>query len=262
MNKRWLVLSPHLDDAAFSVGPLIAGMTTVRPITVATAFTGSVTRPQGFALACQIDKGLPPDADYMALRRQEDIEWAEHLGATTIHGSLKEAPHRGYENAAALFSGIHSADFVGAALEVWLSRIVADLEPDLIFLPLGIGGHVDHLWLRQAASAVLSNRVPLVYYCDQPYCAKNHQSPMHPRLSETDNLDAYRITLDPVTARDALDANEAYRTQIPFQFGTVKQMRHQLQCAWEETLYLFVNESAVSHINQITQSVSDMYARS
>jgi hypothetical protein len=39
-------------------------------VTVATAFTRSVPDPQGFALACQLDKGLPPEVDYMALRRR------------------------------------------------------------------------------------------------------------------------------------------------------------------------------------------------
>ena len=262
MKKHWLVLSPHLDDAAFSVGPLIAGATADRPVTVATAFAGSVARPRGFALACQTDKGLPADADYMALRRREDLEWAERLGATTIHGSLREAPHRGYDSAAALFSGIHSADFVGTALENWLSRIVAELEPELVFLPLGIGSHVDHVWLRQAAETALSHRVPLVYYGDQPYCAKRQQSPMDTRLPHANDLAAYSVTPDAAAVREALSASEAYRTQIPFQFGTCRQMRHQLRLAWEESLYLFLTESATHHTAQISQSVSHMYARS
>src|SRR5438309_440747 len=37
-----------------------------------TAFTATVLPATGFALACQLDKGLSPEVDYMALRRDEE----------------------------------------------------------------------------------------------------------------------------------------------------------------------------------------------
>ena len=68
-----LALSPHLDDAAFSCGGLLAGLSAAGwRVVVATVFTASVPEPKGFALACQTDKGLDPSVDYMALRRTED----------------------------------------------------------------------------------------------------------------------------------------------------------------------------------------------
>ena len=42
-------------------------------VTVLTCFTRSVPDPTGFALACQLDKGLPAEADYMALRRADQL---------------------------------------------------------------------------------------------------------------------------------------------------------------------------------------------
>ena len=262
MKRPWLVLSPHLDDAAFSVGPLIAGATRDRPVTVATAFTESVAEPRGFALACQTDKGLPPEADYMALRRREDIEWATHLGATTMHGPFREAPHRGYDSAEALFSGIHSADCIGEALAGWLSATIAEQEPALVFLPLGVGSHVDHLWLRQAAETALPDALPRVYFADQPYCAKRGYALADLRQSHAEGLAAHRVTPDPATVHTALDANEAYETQIPFQFGTCGQMRRQLRHAWSESLFLFPTESATRYTAQLSQPASHLYARS
>ena len=44
-------------------------------VTVVTCFTRSVPDPQGFALACQLDKGLGPEVDYMALRRAFGMLW-------------------------------------------------------------------------------------------------------------------------------------------------------------------------------------------
>ena len=61
-----LFLSPHLDDVAFSCGATVAKLARDGRAVVATMFTASVAAPRGFALACQTDKGLPEDADYMA----------------------------------------------------------------------------------------------------------------------------------------------------------------------------------------------------
>ncbi len=68
-----LALSPHLDDAVFSAGGLLASLAAQGwRVVMATTFTQSVPDPKGFALACQLDKGLGPEVDYMALRRDED----------------------------------------------------------------------------------------------------------------------------------------------------------------------------------------------
>ena len=107
MSHSALFLSPHLDDVAFSCGGtltrLIAEGWQVRLCTV---FTASVPDPQGFALACQMDKGLAADVDYMALRRAEDDEFARLAGVLdSIHLTYREAPHRGYSDAPDLFRG-------------------------------------------------------------------------------------------------------------------------------------------------------------
>ena len=75
-------------------------------------FTGNVAEPQGFALACQLDKGLGPEVDYMALRRAEDAQACGRIGATPIHLPMLEAPHRGYADAAELFRPPRCDDIV------------------------------------------------------------------------------------------------------------------------------------------------------
>jgi LmbE family N-acetylglucosaminyl deacetylase len=262
MKQYWLVLSPHLDDAAFSLGPLIASATMNCAVTVATAFTASVAEPSGFALACQTDKGLPVEADYMALRRQEDIKWASQLNTTTHHGPLPEAPHRGYNSAEALFSGIHGHDRVGEALTGWLSQTIAEFTPDLVFVPLGVGNHVDHLWLRHAAETALPDGLAVIYYQDQPYCWKRRHSPKDLSQSHAKGLAIHRLIPNRTAVHRALNANECYATQIPFQFGSCTAMHQQLRQAWEKSLLLFPNESAAPHTAQISQQASQAYARS
>jgi hypothetical protein len=102
--SRVLAVSPHLDDAVFSAGARLAEHAMAGDaVMVVTCFTGNVAEPQGFVLACQLDKGLPADIDYMALRRAEDEAACALIGAEPLHLPLLEAPHRGYDSAVALF---------------------------------------------------------------------------------------------------------------------------------------------------------------
>ena len=140
--KTAIFISPHLDDAAFSVGGMLAAHARAGDrVTVVTCFTGNVARPQGFALACQLDKGLGPEIDYMALRRAEDLAACAVIGAAAIHLPFLEAPHRGYADAAELFAGRRMDDGVLGPLAYALATLVKDLSPDLLLGPLAIGDH-------------------------------------------------------------------------------------------------------------------------
>ena len=116
MTSTALAISPHLDDAVFSCGGTLATLASSGwRVVVATLFTQSVMNPAGFALACQLDKGLDASVDYMALRRAEDADACARLGVEPHWMALPEAPHRGYESAGALFGPVLPTD---AALDL------------------------------------------------------------------------------------------------------------------------------------------------
>ncbi|MDP9434531.1 MAG: PIG-L family deacetylase, partial [Actinomycetota bacterium] len=167
---RVLAVSPHLDDAVFSVGGLLAVLADAgHEVTVVTCFTASVPGPTGFPLACQTDKGLAPDVDYMALRREEDQAALRVLGAVPLHLPLPEAPHRGYDSPAALFAGVRPDDDAHR-------QVTACLEPldaDLWLAPQGLGGHVDHL---QVLRAVAGLGRPTAWWRDAPYVLRAPQA--------------------------------------------------------------------------------------
>ncbi|WP_120715989.1 PIG-L deacetylase family protein [Tsuneonella amylolytica] len=206
---RVLAFSPHLDDAVFSAGATLAahalGGDTVR---VVTCFTGSVASPTGFALACQRDKGLEAEADYMALRRAEDREACAAIGAEAAHLPLLEAPHRGYDSAAALFAGAHPGDDIAPPLREALAREIAAFAPDTIYAPFGVGNHVDHLAVRAALEAVAS-ALPVVWWEDYPYAMREAAAPRG----------IVRVPVSGEPARRKRTALLAYRSQLGFQFG-------------------------------------------
>lgn len=201
--KRALFVSPHLDDAAFSVGAAFAALSKAGWHTILlTVFTRSVANPRGFALECQTDKGIAPDVDYMALRRAEDHRAAEILGAVeVIHLDHPEAPHRGYESKEALFG----EPFDEVTLEL--------PEADELFVPQGIGGHVDHLLVVRATNHLEARR-----YRELPY-------------GLSDQAEAEGDAFAPNNRK--LDACAAYVSQLDFQFGGEAKMRAALGGAQE-----------------------------
>lgn len=218
-----LVLSPHLDDAAFSCGGLMAMLSDAGWRTVmATAFTRSVPNPAGFALACQTSKGLPPDVDYMALRRDEDRAAAAILGAEPRWLGLPEAPHRGYGSAPALFGPVLHGDDAWRPLAALIAELAAELRPDLVLVPQGLGSHVDHRQMIQAVLAApgLGGTAPpgaplVAWYRDTPYAIRNQSALPDVRLA---GLPSCLAGIGPGLDRKAA-ASCAYTSQLGFQFG-------------------------------------------
>lgn len=210
-----LFLSPHLDDVVFSCGGLLAQLGDAGWRTVmATAFTATVLPATGFALACQLDKGLPPDVDYMALRRDEDRAAAAILGVSDLRWlGLPEAPHRGYNSAPALFGDIGEGDAVWGPLAARISALTEELRPDLVLAPQGLGRHVDH---RQTIRAVLHAGPPgLAFYRDTPYAIRNPGA--LPELA-VPGLRNCSVGIAAGLER-RVSASCAYESQIGFQFG-------------------------------------------
>jgi LmbE family N-acetylglucosaminyl deacetylase len=211
-----LFLSPHLDDVVFSCGGLAAilagrGWRTV----IATAFTRSVVPAAGFALACQLDKGLPPEVDYMALRRAEDEAAARILAVTDTRWlDLLEAPHRGYGSAPELFGAIRPDDGIAPALDAAFDALGEELRPALVLAPQGLGNHVDHQQVIAAALRCFPAE-RIAFYRDTPYAIRQPAAPPHPSVPVgTPSTLPIGAVLDRKIA-----AAQAYTTQIGFQFG-------------------------------------------
>jgi LmbE family N-acetylglucosaminyl deacetylase len=220
-----LFISPHLDDVAFSCGGTLLRLRDRGwRIVMCTIFTQSVPDPQGFALACQTDKGLSPDVDYMAIRRDEDRVFGAIAHADLIHLPLPEAPHRGYHSAAELFGGVHDGDEIWRDLVEEIRDLVVDLAPDAIFAPQGLGNHADHLQvIRAIIAAGLEDRV--LWYRDTPYAIR--QPDALPSSLLPDGLIERGVRIDRVLDRK-IEGCCAYATQVGFQFGGSDQVRSKL----------------------------------
>jgi LmbE family N-acetylglucosaminyl deacetylase len=170
-----MILSPHLDDAVLSCGGLIAdthrhGVDSL----VITVFNGRPTLPvsspaKRFHARC----GLADD-HAMAQRECEDDEALDIVGASTRRLDLLEALYRKgsdgeprYDTDQAIFQPpAQPIEEEVAAVAERIAAQVAVADPDLVLAPLGIGGHIDHLLVSQAARQLDRN---VLHYEDVPY---------------------------------------------------------------------------------------------
>jgi LmbE family N-acetylglucosaminyl deacetylase len=176
-----LVLSPHLDDAVLSCGALLAHLATRHPVTVATVFTAAAPPPWSLpARRALRELGRVDAEDLFAQRREEDRDVLAEIGAEPVNLGFRDALfRRGRRGPAyptyrfdAARGRVASCD-TGLAAEVSarVSEIARAREAAVVFAPLGVGRHVDHLITRQAAHE-LGRPSRIVYYSDFPYSLK------------------------------------------------------------------------------------------
>ena len=220
-----LFVSPHLDDVAFSCGATVSWLASQGwRCVLATAFTRSVHHPTGFALACQTDKGLPLDVDYMALRRQEDAACGQTLGIEAVRWlDFAEAPHRGYDSAAQLFAPPHMGDTVVEPLGQALRALCSELQPSMVFAPLALGAHVDHVQLHRAVRLAVAAQTPVVWYRDMPYAMRAEGGTGRDAGCDAGSANA-AVALEDRHLQAKLDACACYGSQLGFQFGGVQAM--------------------------------------
>lgn len=213
-----LFLSPHLDDVAFSCGGTLSVLKSLGwQVALATVFTRSVPQPSGFALACQTDKGLSAEVDYMELRRQEDQDFAARMGVDRmIWAGLPEAPHRGYGSAPELFQPPREDDTIGEKVVERLAPLVERLRPELIFAPQCLGSHVDHVQLTRVLPRLGVKESRTLWYRDTPYAVRQPEA--RPDASLPGGVRPLAVNVRNELKRK-VEGCQCYRTQVDFQFG-------------------------------------------
>jgi LmbE family N-acetylglucosaminyl deacetylase len=143
-----VVVSPHLDDAILSLGGSIAAWTAAgERVVIATIYT---TGPTLARLAPSMRKF----ADY-ATRRREDATAAAVVGAEVCYlDQVERAFRRPYLTGWSFFTTPPGRD--GFATLANVTRALAGVlrAPEHIYVPFGIGNHVDHVEALVAATDV------------------------------------------------------------------------------------------------------------
>jgi LmbE family N-acetylglucosaminyl deacetylase len=171
-------VSPHLDDAVLScacgICRLVAGGTAVTVCTVCTADPPPEEPLSTLARRNHAAWGLG-DAPFER-RRREDAAALAGLGARPLHLGFNDAIYRRGAAAEPLYDRPVGVPILAedrrAFLPALRDALAEALDAELVFCPAGVGGHVDHLLVREAVEA-LCDPVRLVYYEEFPYSARD-----------------------------------------------------------------------------------------
>ena len=159
-----IFVSPHLDDAVFSCGGLMAKLLQEGAVLVLNLFTHypSDLKIHGAVLGAE--------------RYQEEADAARFLGFESRNLGELDAPFRqsSYRQLGNLFRPPAQQDMDGLpALRQKLCDVLEKIDYDHIYVPLGIGWHVDHV-LTHLVFESLKDSKKLLYYEDAPYCCIPH----------------------------------------------------------------------------------------
>ncbi|MBS2015556.1 MAG: PIG-L family deacetylase [Deltaproteobacteria bacterium] len=141
-------MSPHLDDAVLSCGLLLALPS---------------RRGEGACVVTVFTEGQGHDR-----RREEDREAMAILGVDHVHLGLEDAPERrslARTHAALVEEAELEARDVESVQHAVEGALVAIGRPSVLYVPLGVGRHVDH----RTVHAALRDRREAAFYEDRPY---------------------------------------------------------------------------------------------
>lgn len=233
-------ISPHLDDAVFSCASLLSNLVKSGvPVTILNVFSEASQRPYTLSVHKFLWQCGYTDAGKLFKdRRMEDAQVIEQLGAKVSNLGFVDALWRRHKVRGVvrllsrviaelnyvypvyrfgLAQGIISAHDAGLGEQISqkLKRVIPPLSKSMIFCPLAIGRHVDHLIVRDACKTAY-NPERVAYWSDYPY---EQQKPMEDEFIKNNALLGYAIKKNTATKNALING---YKSQLQVIFGGLR----------------------------------------
>lgn len=217
-------LSPHLDDAALSCGGAIAASPArTLVITLCTAPPPPDTVFNAVAVEFHAEWGLAPD-EVLRVRLAEDAAAMAILGVDSTRIGWLDAIYRmpeAYCSRASLYRSPEPDDPLLPQARDMLTLLIEHAPRATIYTPLGVGNHVDHLAVFEAALACPPDRI--AFYDDINYALT--PGAVERRLAEIGTpLVAELVSFDAAALQTKIAAIAAYRSQMAALFGGTTAM--------------------------------------
>ena len=238
-QKTVYFISPHLDDAILSSGDLIAYLAPRTPVVVVNVFSKIHHHPATFSAKRFVSLcGYSSPTKLSVDRVIEDDQIFKKIGVRKINLDFIDGMWRRKNNLSPLMSTL--GKIIPELVHLYptyrfhlnqrqiappdyqlIKTIYSSLEKiitpnSLVFCPLSVGNHIDHLIVRQVCEKLPH---PLFYWTDYPYIldAKNANSPdidyPNQTFSFQNNLSQKKSLI------------KGYRTQIKMLFGQNKLIK-------------------------------------
>ena len=203
------VLAPHPDDAGFSIGGILDFIKLYSDICVITIFgktdyLGIYGVTSNWQQATQV-------------RFKEEQDYCKTINAYLVYIGYEDAIIRfHHKEKDIILSPKNNRNLIlDTELVNQIKSIINIQKPDFIFVPLGIGNHIDHL-LTNSIGQIISQEtiLPIIYYEDLPYAARVYSSEVTKHIKYVDkNLVSIDIILGHHLAKK-LENIKLYHSQI------------------------------------------------
>ncbi|MFZ4827536.1 MAG: PIG-L deacetylase family protein [Phototrophicaceae bacterium] len=218
-------LSPHFDDAVYSCGGLLHQLTRQgQSVQVITLMGGMPTHPApDTPIVRQLHQRWGGYAEPVAVRIQEDQQAVRLLGAQPLHLPITDCIYRTdgqgnalYPDDSSLWELPHRDDPALDYLRSW--SLPSTVEK--LYIPLGIGQHVDHIivheWALWYTNEHQWDASRIFFYADYPYAGQ--QTAVEARLQMVRTycppLHMQAIPLSDEDLQAKIQAMQAYRSQV------------------------------------------------
>lgn len=199
MPENFIILSPHLDDAVWSLGGYLKQAVKKGHIEVINIFS-----------KCTFIFGKADDKEKATrVRKLEDKKTLNTIGIKNVqYLDLPEALLRGYSpEQMFLESDVELDDTVMKQLGQILRKTIC--PGDTLLIPSGFGGHVDHYLTRNLATHLPGTHY---YYEDLPYAARS----VRRSIAESFLINKKRLSL-PISqeiVQNHVELIQMYKSQI------------------------------------------------
>ena len=169
-----VILSPHLDDAVLSCGGQIYLKTAAgQSVLILTLMAGEPTELSLSPYAQSLHDRWQLKSNTVAMRRREDKVAIQFLGADFLHWGIPDCIYRRepqtgepcYTSDKAILGEINQYD--SKIIDHIAERLRSLPQCKQLFVPLGVGNHVDHQITRLAAEQADCGEP--IYYEEFPY---------------------------------------------------------------------------------------------
>ena len=234
--KKNIFISPHLDDAVVSCGEYIKKLKNHKEdILVITVFTGAPSAELLSAVAKQFHGAWGLGDDAVLARKKEDEAAMKLLNVDYIYLDEHECLYRIDRQGKSKYnqiSEIHTNDFSKDmdTIERLNSRLVEifdKLEVGKVFVPLGIGRHIDHIVSRKCIEDIAENRpLEIFYYEEIPYVCTGQDAGW--KVDLTKGLVCSIVNITDEEWLHKVEGINCYKSQLGIMWGCEEKQMNQL----------------------------------
>jgi len=197
------VLSPHLDDALWSMGGVLYALASVGH---------EITIINIFSLTVHVYESVRTPVEATLMRKSEDAAATKIAGiAHTTYLDFPDGVLRDMSLKEVMNPNYVVPRYLHDAIVLNLCKILP--HDAMVLAPMALGGHVDHLATRQTALAIKQHVSSLLFYEDLPYVARGRDTEEALHFAHDQKLREERIVCTGESIEDHMRFYNMYESQ-------------------------------------------------